>query len=131
MKMTKAFWKSIPNFEPTEFACKCGCEKECVDMDALLIVALQNARQHFGKAITVTCGHRCQKYNDSLKGSIKNSYHVKKKAADIYIPGKCDTEKGREEVIKWLKKQTGFKYAYHNVGGNHPNMGNAIHVEVK
>lgn len=131
MKMTKAFWDEIPNFKPSEFKCKCGCEKECLDMDALLIVILQNARIKWGKPITITSGHRCQKYNDSLKNSIKNSYHVKKKAADFYIAGVTDTEKGRDEVAKFLKQQVGFKYCYYKHDGKNDWMGNAIHIEVK
>lgn len=100
-------------------------------MDALLIILLQNMRLKFGKSVTITSGHRCQQYNDSLANSVKNSYHVKKKACDFYIKGKTDTEKGRDEVDAWLRKQTGYKYSYYMHDGKYSWMGNAIHVEVK
>lgn len=131
--MTKTFWNDIPNFKPSEFKCKCGCETECSDMDALLVVMLQNARLKWGKPITITSGHRCTKYNNSLltKGAVKNSYHVKKKAADFFIPGVTDTEKGRKEVAKWLKAQAGYRNSYYMYDGKYTWMGNAIHVEVK
>ena len=131
MKMTSTFWKDIPNFKPSEFKCKCGCEKQCIEMDALLIVTLQNARLKWGRPITITSGHRCQKYNDSLKNSVKNSKHVKKKAVDFYIQGVTDTEKGRKSVADWLKQQVGFESCYYMHDGKYTWMGNAIHVQFK
>ena len=99
-------------------------------MDYKLLFILQAVRNKFG-VVQITSGYRCQTYNDSLKGSIKNSYHVKKKAADFYISGKTSTMKGREEIVAYLKTLPGYKYAYHNKDGSYPNMGSAVHVEVK
>lgn len=129
-KMTKKNWENNKYFSPVEFKCPCGCDSHPEDMDYYLIRILTKLRQKYGP-VRVTCGVRCQKYNDSLKGSVKNSYHVKHKAADIYIKGICDTDKGRQELIKYARKWKGFKYAYCNIGGNHPNMGNAVHIEVR
>lgn len=123
-------WKKFPNFKPNEFACGCGCQKEVWDMDENLLWILQAVRNKYG-LVKITSGYRCQKYNDSLKGSVKDSYHIKKKAADFYIAGRTETEAGREEIIAFMSKLPGFKYAYHNKGGKYPNMGSAVHVEVK
>lgn len=137
MKMSKELWDFMPNFKPAEFKCKCGCETECPDMDVLLMAMLQNARLKWGKPITVTSGHRCAKYNNSLlkKGAVKNSKHKKingvVKATDFYIQDVTDTEKGRDEVAKWLKKQVGYSNCYYMHDGKYTWMGNCIHVEVK
>lgn len=127
-------WSLTPNFKPAEFVCKCGkCSfskpEGVMNMDFTLRLLLQAIRNQFGPT-TVTCGARCQTYNDSLKGSVKNSYHIKLKAADLNIPGVTNTVSGREKVLAFAKKQPNFKYGYHNVNGNAPNMGSAIHIEV-
>lgn len=131
MKMTKDLWNFMPNFKASEFKCKCGCETEYSGMDALLVVMLQNARLKWGQPITITSGHRCKKYNDSLANSDKNSRHMTGKAADFYIPGICDTEKGRKEVANWLKKQVGYRNCYYSYDGKYKWMGSCIHVDVK
>lgn len=130
-KMTKKDWETFKFFKPEEFACPCGCDKSPDDMDYYLIRILYKIRVHYKKPVYITSGYRCQKLNDRTPGSVKTSRHVVKKAVDFYIPGVTDTEKGREELIKYAKKWKGFKYAYHNKNGNYPNMGKAVHIEVK
>lgn len=130
-KMNSTKWGDITNFSPVEFACKCGCESKHIEMDALLIVLMQNCRNHFGKPITVTSGYRCKKYNKSLANSIANSYHTKAKACDFYVKGITDTEQGRDKVYAWLKEQVGYKYAYYMHDGQNTWMGNCMHIEVK
>lgn len=144
MKMKKECWNEFKNFKPEEFKCKCGCELTYYAMDCNLLRLLQETRDHFGKPMTITCGHRCKKYNDSLvkKGwAVATSAHVDKngvvKAVDFVMTGYTSKEK-RLEVIKFLKKQPHFSFAYHYDPDstsarerNAKNMGNAIHVEVK
>lgn len=129
-------WNDFPNFKPIEFTCPCGkCAMSTVegvsDMDYKLLFILQSVRNKYGKSVAITSGARCDAYNNSLQGAVKGSYHTKKKACDFYIAGITQTEKGRNEVIAYMKTLAGFKYSYHNVGGKYPNMGSAIHIEVK
>lgn len=113
--------------------CQCGgkyCNGAPTYLNEQLLINLQTLRDKYGP-VTITCGLRCKKYNASLTGSVPNSGHTKGKALDIYIPDVTDTEYGRQKVMNTWKKLPGYKYTYANIGNNHPNMGNAVHIEVK
>lgn len=113
--------------------CQCGgkfCNGSPTYLDEQLLINLQRVRDKFGPTV-ITCGLRCSKYNKSLVGSVPKSGHTKGKALDIYIPGVTDTETGRKKVMAFWKTLPRYKYTYCNIGGNHPNMGNAVHIEVK
>lgn len=74
------------NFDRSEFKCKCGeCEADTVD--AKLLEILEKVRSHWGERITVTSGHRCEKYNEEVGGS-PNSQHLVGRAADIVVDNK-------------------------------------------
>ena len=82
--------KNFKNFEYREL--KCGCNgKYCNGYPAgfsyELMEQLQKIRNHFGKPVIITSAVRCQKYNDSLKGSIKKSKHIEGRAVDFYVKG--------------------------------------------
>lgn len=82
--------------------------------------------------MTITSGYRCVAYNNSIKGSVPNSYHTKKKACDFQLATKGKTYKGRAEVMEYMKTLEGYRYTYCNTDKNDkPNMGIAIHIEVK
>lgn len=75
------------NFTLDELKCKCG---KCgsVLVDETLVARLQQIRDHFGKAVTVNSGYRCEKHNASPQvGGAKGSRHVKGMAADIRVSG--------------------------------------------
>lgn len=113
--------------------CQCGgkyCNGAPKLLDEQLLINLQKLRDEFGPVV-ITCGLRCSGYNNSLVGSVPNSGHTKGKALDIYISGVTDTEAGRKKVMKFWKGLPKYKYTYCNIGGNYPNMGNAVHIEVK
>lgn len=113
--------------------CQCGgkfCNGAPALLDEQLLINLQRVRDEFGPVV-ITCGLRCSKYNKSLTGSVPNSGHTKGKALDIYISGVTDTEVGRKIVMGFWKTLPKYKYTYCNIGGDHPNMGNAVHVEVR
>lgn len=132
MYLTKQDWSMFKNFKPAEFRCRCGScsrSKEAVDMDVSLLFILQTIRNRYG-VVEITSGYRCQKWNDKQQGSVKTSYHPKRKAADFYVKGKCDTKEGRQEIIDFIKTLPNFRYAYHNSDGTKPNMGIAIHLDV-
>ena len=49
------------NFSRSEFACKCGCGFNSVDV--ALLDALEQVREKFGP-VSITSGNRCPKHND-------------------------------------------------------------------
>lgn len=71
-------------FSRKEFACKCGCGFDAVDIELLSV--LEDLRWHFSAPITITSGCRCAYYNEQVGGAL-NSKHVHAKAADIQVSG--------------------------------------------
>ena len=55
------------NFDRSEFACKCGCGYDNIDVS--LVLDLQRIRNRFGRPIVVTSGCRCEKHNAAEGGS--------------------------------------------------------------
>ena len=72
------------NFSRDEFACKCGCGFDVVDVK--LVKILQDIRSYFGIAITINSACRCISHNHTVSGSTK-SQHRLGKAADIVMEG--------------------------------------------
>ena len=70
------------NFSRSEFACKCGCGFDTVDIG--LIRLLQKVRNHFGQSVHITSACRCPSHNESVGGS-RNSQHKLGRAADIIV----------------------------------------------
>lgn len=74
------------NFRVREFACKDGSDPIFIDDE--LVSVLQQIRDHFGKAVTITSAFRTASYNSSKKvGGAKYSQHLYGKAADIKVSG--------------------------------------------
>lgn len=71
-----------PHFSRKEFACGCGFTA----VDVELLDVLEDARTHFGAAITIDCACRCPKHNKDV-GGVENSQHVQGIAADIKVAG--------------------------------------------
>ena len=124
------------NFEPQEFKCSCGkCTGYPSYMKQVELKHLQAIRSHYKKPMKITCGLRCKAYNDSLRGSIKNSKHLTGYAADFYMEGVTDTLAHRKAAVKWIKKRPNHGYTYGNginsngvrvVAGG---MGNCLHTD--
>lgn len=53
-------------FKPSEWACKCGCGLDRIDMK--LIRTLDLIRERFGRPIIITSGCRCEKHNATVGG---------------------------------------------------------------
>lgn len=70
------------NFSRREFACKCGCGKDTVDVE--LLKYLEQIRSHFDARVTVTSGNRCASHN-ARAGGLPTSQHLVGRAADIVI----------------------------------------------
>jgi uncharacterized protein YcbK (DUF882 family) len=90
------------NFSREEFACGCKCGFDAVDVE--LVAVLEDVRAHYGKAVTITSGCRCESHNKSVGGAPR-SKHVKGIAADIRV---ADVDP--HEVYKYLDKKYEGRY---------------------
>jgi peptidoglycan hydrolase-like protein with peptidoglycan-binding domain len=80
-------WKDIKYFERREFACKCGrCGGFPVEPSWELIDVLENIREHFGAAVSISSGVRCKTHNKNVGGA-DESQHLYGTAADIKVKG--------------------------------------------
>ena len=72
------------HFSRSEFACKCGCGFDSVDVEHLR--QLETIRQHFGRAVRSNSSCRCVNHNAAVGGS-SGSYHLVARASDIVVDG--------------------------------------------
>ena len=89
-----------PNFNRSEFKCKCGCGLDSID--PALVDILQESRTATGLTYEISSGCRCYEHN-TKEGGKPNSAHLKKgdgkcKAADI----KCIGSQMRYKMVKDL-----------------------------
>lgn len=102
------WWEEIEFFRPEEFACKCGryCDGYPAEMDRTLVQVADRVRRHFGAAVIVSSGLRCQKHNASV-GGVANSRHLCGKAMDFRVTGKTAAA-----VLEFVQQQPEIRYAY-------------------
>ncbi len=118
-------WDDFKNFKREEFKCPCGkCGGYPYEPNLKLVQVLQMIRDYFNAAVNITSGVRCQTFNDSLKGSVKNSPHLYGNAADFYVVG-VDKSKVLAYCKELVKKGI-IKYTY----TNNTNMGRAVHINL-
>ncbi len=120
------FWKEIKYFTRDEFRCPCGkcCGYPVEPKEALVRIA-DEMRGSFGRPMIIVppdghsggSGVRCQKYNDSLSGSAKNSRHVQGKAIDFSAPGVPAST--IEAYLKKLKNSGKLRYWYKIQSGSY------------
>lgn len=106
------------NFTVGEFLCRCGCGKALVDDN--LVSYLQQIRDHFGEAVTITGPYRCESHNVAV-GGVFGSYHVHGKAADITVSGVAPAE-----VAKYAES-IGVK----GIGLYEGKDGNFVHIDTR
>lgn len=94
--------KISSHFGRSEFACRCGCGFDTVDIE--LIEALETVRQYFMAPVVITSGCRCEKHNLDIGGSY-NSQHTKGRAADFKVQGHTP-----QEVHNFLTRTYKDKY---------------------
>ena len=70
------------NFSRDEFAFKCGCGFDAVDIE--LVNVLEIVRKRFNKPVKINSACRCAKHNKKVGGS-ENSKHRLGIAADIVV----------------------------------------------
>ena len=68
------------NFARREFACRCGCGFDTIDMRIVNIA--QALRTRLGIPVRVTSGCRCERHNARV-GGVRNSTHVLSFACDL------------------------------------------------
>lgn len=71
------------NFNRSEFACRCGCGFDTVDF--MLVMVLEDLRNHFRMPVIVTGKNRCKKRNSETPGASPTSTHMSGKAADVRV----------------------------------------------
>lgn len=108
--------KISEHFAREEFACKCGCGQDAVDVE--LINVLEEVRSVLNAPIIVTSGNRCVEYNREIGGTTK-SQHVVSKAADIVVEGHSS-----EDVYEAINSLFPDKYGI----GVYPRW---VHIDVR
>lgn len=89
---------------------------------------LELFRTHYGKAIRVTSGYRCQKLNTALGGS-KTSSHVYGLAADLK-PADGDMRDFQRKMVTFLKQTKGYdQVIFEKIDAQ--GIANWIHVGVR
>lgn len=85
--------KLTTNFSLNEFQCKDGSDIPNDILPNVIELAknLQVLRNYINKPITINSGYRSPRYNAKI-GGVKNSQHVKGKAADIVVKGMTPKE---------------------------------------
>lgn len=111
------YWDNIKYFKRQEFACPCPrCGGFPVEPKQLLVEKCDEVREHFGKPMTISSGVRCQKHNDELSGSVRNSRHVQGKAVDFAVSGVSGSK-----VKAYVDTLPGIRYSY-IISGNWVHM---------
>ena len=72
------------HFSRKEFACKCGCGFQTVDVE--LLEVLMMVRSKFEASVTINSACRCEKHNKNIGGAY-GSKHKRGIAADIVVKG--------------------------------------------
>ena len=70
------------HFSRSEFACRCGCGFDTVDVETIKV--LDDLREAFGEAVYISSGCRCYSHNKSVGGTEK-SQHLRGRAADVIV----------------------------------------------
>lgn len=90
------------NFYRREFACKCGCGLDSIEMETVEV--LQAVRDHFGVPVSITSGLRCKAHNARVGGAPR-SQHLTGRAADIKVHGVMP-----RAVYEWLVSEYPGRY---------------------
>ncbi len=113
------------HFNRSEFACKCGCGFDAVDVELLLVI--EDARVHFNKPCHINSGCRCREHNEAVQKAANSNYvpyssksiHMKAKAADIWFDAVHP-----DNVAKYLEEKYPDKYGIGRYNGR-------THVDVR
>lgn len=70
------------HFSRSEFACRCGCGFDTVDVETIQV--LDDLREALGEAVYISSGCRCADHNESVGGTEK-SQHLRGRGADVIV----------------------------------------------
>ena len=115
-------WNDIKHFKQSEFACKCGCGFNSINLN--LVKILDEIREFYGQPLTVTSGCRCRAHNAKQKNASANSRHISGKASDIKVRNVSKSvllAKCKEYVANGRAR-----YTY----TNNTNMKNIVHIDI-
>ena len=99
----------IKYFTREEFRCKCGgkyCNGFPAEPQEGMVRAMDNVREHFGRAIIPNSGVRCEVHNANV-GGVSTSRHLYGKAVDFRVPGKTAAQ-----VLAYLATLPGLGLCY-------------------
>lgn len=108
-----AFWASVPNFDPVEFECHCGCGLN--NADHRLVLLCQKVRDHFNAPFIISSPCRCEA-NNRKAGGVWNSRHLFGRAVDFCIRGKSAAQ-----ILSYLKTLPEVAYCY-AIDGSYVHM---------
>jgi len=125
MRISESF--QLDEFTRSQYAVRNGIDNSPPDaaisrLKDLVSYVLQPLRDHYGQAVTISSGYRCEALNSAIGGA-PSSQHIDGKAADIEIVGIDNLE-----VATWLATNLPFDQLIleYYVNGS-PNSG-WIHV---
>jgi len=81
------------HFKRSEFACRCGCGFDTVDVE--LLEVLEDVRTHFNLPVIISSACRCREHNEGVQKIANSNYrayssrskHMYGIAADIKVKG--------------------------------------------
>lgn len=74
-----------PYFKRAEFACKCGCGTEQMQLD--FMHKLYRIRLEFDRAMVISSGYRCSSWNQRVSTTGPFGPHVTGRACDVLVFG--------------------------------------------
>lgn len=92
------------HFKREEFACRCGCGFDVVDVELLSLA--EDLRFTFDAFVTLNSACRCAAHNRAVGGSPK-SQHLMGKAGDFVVAGYAP-----EKVYKYLDQRYPNKFGF-------------------
>lgn len=105
------------NFTRKEFACKCGCGDD--EMDLEFINRLQSLRELCGFPIIISSGKRCPEHNAKVSSTGKTGPHTTGKAVDISVD--------RTKAHKVLKMA--LRLGFTGIGVQQKGKSRFIHID--
>lgn len=92
------------NFDRSEFACKCGCGLDDINMD--LVDRLQSIRDVLGVPLRVNSGCRCFAHNQAV-GGVPDSAHLRCNAADLAA---------NDSELRWRLVKAAYGFDFERIG---------------
>lgn len=92
------------DFDRNEFACRCGCGYDTVDVDTVAV--LQRLRDFYGSKVTITSGCRCIDHNTAIGGR-PGSLHMQARGVDFTIE-EISPREIHNVLLEWYPDKYGF-----------------------